>query len=326
MRYTSKLGTVIRIPDSLSPKQIAAIKADADAGYGTRAQETAKRLGGGGGKKGGKGGGKKGREVTIGDAIDKTTGVVDATKANDIIKDQVDKDTQTQFELDHPTTMTDQYGNVRKIVRDPKTGEVTIIDELGGTSAKFKNLAEAAASTFNGDVSRAKAEESTYGTLTKYYDRDMDREMEAQKQELADRGIPYDPAAAQDVNSNNLYGRTIGGISQKYRGLKDDASRQAVIAGNQAYATDAAARDSFINAATQGATTFGGSWTPYSNTIDSSMAGKTADILKLSAEAYMAKYGIDQDTYIKEKAIAASNKSSGGGGGGGGSGGFEITS
>lgn len=45
MKYKSKLGTMINIPDGLSDKQIAAIKKDADAGYGTRAQKTANDLG-----------------------------------------------------------------------------------------------------------------------------------------------------------------------------------------------------------------------------------------------------------------------------------------
>ena len=45
MKYKSKRGTIINIPDGLNPKQIAAIKADADSGYGTRAQQTAQQLG-----------------------------------------------------------------------------------------------------------------------------------------------------------------------------------------------------------------------------------------------------------------------------------------
>ena len=45
MKYRSKRGTIINIPDGLDPKRVKAIKADADAGYGTRAQKTADRLG-----------------------------------------------------------------------------------------------------------------------------------------------------------------------------------------------------------------------------------------------------------------------------------------
>lgn len=260
--------------------------------------------------------------LPLGDAVGKR-GVINPDKAEVIIEDQVGKDVANQFQLDHPMRMTDQYGNVRVIKRNPTTGEVTIQDELGGTAQTFKDLATAAAQTFNGDVSRAKAEEATYGTLTKYYDRDQERELEAAKQEMANRGIPYDPAAAQDPNSKNLYGRTIGGVSEKYRAYKDDAARQAVVAGNQAYATDAAARDSFLQAAMSGASQFSGGWQPYQNSIDTTLADKKMDILALSAEAYMQKYGIDQATYLKEKEIAASNRPSGGGGGGGG---FEIIS
>lgn len=326
MKYRSAKGTVINIPDGLSEKQIKSIKADADAGYGTRAQETANKLKKGEGKKGG----KKQKEPqipTLGDAVDPKSGTVDPDKAADVIDEQKKEDVEEQFKLDHPLKMVDQYGNVRIITRDPNTGEITITDELGGTAKTFKDLAEAAAGTFQGDVSRAAAEEATYGTLTKYYDRDQAREMEAVKQEMAERGIPYDPAAAMDPSSKNLYGRTVGAVDQKYRALKDDAGRQAVLAGNQAYATDAAARDSFLNAVMSGAGQFSGSWGPYKNNIDATKTQEMMDLLNLSAEAYMAKYGIDQDTYIKKKALAQQN--SGGGGGGGGSasggGGFEIT-
>jgi len=355
MKYRSKLGTVINIPDGLGPKQIAKIKADADAGYGTRAQATAKKLGAslkkktaappappadreftGLGKRG-YGQGLHGSHVykgaapedskiadtaDLGGVVNPKTGTVNADKGLEAIGEQTAKDVENQFNLDHPMRMTDQYGNVRVITRDPVTGQVTITDELGGAAQTFKDLATAAASTFNGDVSRQKAEEATYGTLTKYYDRDMQRELEAQKQEMANRGIPYDPAAANDPNTQNLYGKTIGAVQQKYQGMKDDASKQAILAGNQAYATDAQARDSFLTAAMQGATSFGGSWTPYQNTIDSTLGDKAADLIKLSAESYMAKYGIDKDAYLKEKAIAASKSNSGGGGSGGG---FEIT-
>ena len=309
MKYRSKKGTVINIPDGLTPGQIKAIKADADSGYGTRAQNTANSLG----KKNGNSGGKilktpKG-ETPI---VDPATGTVDTSKALESVRTANNQ------------TITDQYGNKRTIRIDPATGEATVIDEAGGTAQTFKNLAEAAAKTFNGDVDRRRAEEATYGTLTRYYDRDQAREMEAQKQELAQRGIPYDPAAAQDPNSKNLYGRTIGGISEKYRGMKDVAAQQAVISGNQAYATDSAARDSFLNAMAQGATTFGGQFGQY----QSPSGQDDKDILSMSAQQYAAKYGLTlaeaqskRDDATRRAAIA---KSGSGNSGGSSAGGFEL--
>ena len=300
MKYRSKKGTIINIPDGLTPKQIASIKADADSGYGTRAQNTANSLA----KKLSKGGTvrtPKGESPTV----NPETGTIDTNSALESVR------------AANEQTITDQYGNKRTIKIDPVTGATTVIDEAGGTANTFKDLATAAASTFNGAADRTRAEEATYNTLTKYYDRDQAREMEAQKQELAQRGIPYDPAAAQDPNSKNLYGRTIGGISEKYRGLKDTASQQAIISGNQAYATDSAARDSFINAVTNGAGVFDGSFAPFQGTSGQD----TRDLIALSSDAFIKKYGIDKDAYTKKLAI---NKPSGGGGGGQASGGFEI--
>lgn len=387
MKYRSKKGTVINIPDGLSPKQIAAIKADADAGYGTRAQETANRLG----KKAqnkpaqpapgqpgaaptleedfnarsylelnpdvareaqrlkGEGdprtveqiaadhwmnnGRSEGRKwdrpfQDPGGAVEKGTvspsGTVDPVAAADDVSKAETNDINTNFNLSQPRIITDENGNTREVIRNPD-GTVTVKDTAGGISKTFKDLATAAAETFNGDVSRQRAEEATYNTLTKYYDRDMAKEMEDSKQELANRGIPYNPEAAQDPNTKDLYGRTVGGISSKYRALKDDASQKAVLAGNEAYRTDSTARDSFLRALMEGASTFGGKFGPYNNTVSTDSSADTKDILTLSAAQYMAKYGVDKDTYTKKLAIA--KQGSGGGGGGSGSGdsaGFEI--
>jgi len=383
MKYRSKKGTVINIPDGLSPKQIAAIKADADAGYGTRAQETANTLGKKAKPQAPAGGGttaptlesdfnaqsylrmnpdvaqeaqrlkaqgdprsvdqiaadhwmSNGRSEgrtwdrnfqDPGGAIEKGTvspsGTVDPVAAADDVSKAETNDLNTNFNLSQPRIITDENGNTREVVRNPD-GTVTVKDTAGGISKTFKDLATAAAETFNGDVSRQRAEEATYGTLTKYYDRDMAKEMEDSKQELANRGIPYNPEAAQDPNTKDLYGRTIGGISSKYRALKDDASRQAVLAGNQAYATDSAARDSFLRALTEGASTFGGKFGPYNNTVSTDSSADTKDILTLSAAQYMAKYGVDQDTYTKKLAIAKQGSGGSSGNKSGDSAGFEI--
>ena len=258
-------------------------------------------------------------------AVDSTSGAVNLGKAADVIEKTKAQDINTQFKLDQPIRMTDQFGNVRVISRDPNTGEVTISDTAGGTSSKFKDLAEAAASNWNPQAGRAAAEEAAYGTITKFYDRDKERELEASKQELANRGIPYNPAEAVNPNTKDLYGRTIGGIDQKYQSLKDDAARQAILAGNQSFATNTAAQQAFLNAAMQGATQFAGSWQPYQNKVDASLTDETLDLVKLSADAYLAKYGIDKDVAIKKKQIALQGSGGSGGSSGGSSGGgFEI--
>ena len=330
MKYRAKSGTVINIPDGLTKKQIAGIKADADNNYGKRAQETANKLG-----KQLKKSAPTPEQPTMpvdpivtgaGEVVDPKYGTVDTGKAVEVVKEQKAEDVDTQFKLNQPMRMTDQNGNVRLINRDPVTGEVTITDEIGGTAKKFKDLAEAAAQTWQSDTTRKNAEEATYGTLTKYYDRDQSREMEDAKQELANRGIPYDPAAAQDPNSKNLYGKTIGGIGQKYQGLKDTASQQAVLSGNAAYATDVGAQKAFMDSVMSGAAQFSGSWSPYQNTIDAGSTDDVKDMITLSAQEYMAKYGINQDTYIKKKALSQQNRGGGSSSSSSSGGGFEITS
>lgn len=324
MKYKSRKGTVINIPDGLSKKQIAAIKADADAGYGTRAQATANKLG-----KALAGNSATPTPNTTEAApagtgvVNKEDGTVDPVKAIASVGKAENTDVETNFNLEHPSKITDQYGNSRTIIRHAD-GTVTVTDEAGGTAKKFKDLAEAAASTFNGEVSRQKAYDAEFGKRTQYLDRNMSREEEEAKQELANRGIAYDPAAVYDPNTKNLYGKTIGGIKENYAGQYRSASDDATLAGNQAYATDANARDSFINAVTTGATTFGGNFGQYANNTTTDSSGDQKDLISLSSAAFLAKYGMDKNAYIQQQQINKQGSGGGGGGGGDSSGGFEI--
>lgn len=78
-----------------------------------------------------------------------------------------------------------------------------------------------------GDYSneRAATEDAVYGRLTKNFDRDMDRELEARKQELYNKGIPY----SDDPNS--LYQKQIGDITERYDVAKADARSRATEMG-----------------------------------------------------------------------------------------------
>jgi hypothetical protein len=253
--------------------------------------------------------------------VDPEAGVIDPVKADKVIDTAEKSDVTTNFNLEQPREIKDQYGNIRRISRDPVTGEVTVTDEAGGTAQKFKDLATAAAETFNGDVSRKRAEEATYKTLTSTFETDKARELEDAKQELANRGIPYNPAAASDPNTKDLYGKTLGAINQNYQQRKDEAQQKAILAGNSAYATDASARDSFLQAVMQGAGQFQGNFGQYNNTVKTGSAQNIKDILTMSAAQYMNKYKVDKDAYLSELAIA---KRGSGGGDSSNSGGFEI--
>lgn len=273
----------------------------------------------------------------------KPDGQIDQDAANARLEAQRQKDREDQFKLDNPDEV-DEYGNTVTYKMGPDGKPIRTVT-LGDTAKRFRDLATSAADGYDPETDRQKAQDATYGTLTKYYDRDMARENEDAKQEMANRGIPYDPAAAQDPNSKNLYGRTIGGIAEKYRGLKDNAAQQAVLSGNDAFRTTSAARDSFIQTATAGANSYGADFKGYVNNVTSKSGDDSLALLSMTAEQYARLRGVSvqeaqtkiDEARLKEQerankasegiARAAAARSGGGGGGGGGgsgSGGFEI--
>lgn len=354
-KYVSKKGTTINIPDGLTSAQVASIKADADAGYGTRAQATATKLGQSltSGSTAGSPAPAPSADLntllaqrakatgTARTVLDKQIAAARATPASDpSIPTPIDNskiigkegsgtgggavkvpNALAAVRTANDQTITDQNGNTRTIHTDPTTGAVTITDGKGGTAQTFTDLATAAASTFNGTQDRQNAYNADFTNRTQYLDRNKARDTTAAQQDLANRGIPYDPAAAQDPNTNNLYGKTLGAINENYAGQYSDAANQATLSGNAAYATDSAARDSFINAATTGATTFGGQFQPYQSTSGTD----TQNILNMSLQDIMSKYGIDQDAAIKKQELAKSGSgSSSSGSSSSSSGGFEI--
>ncbi len=389
MIYTSSRGTKITIPDGLTPAQITAIKKDADAGYGTRAQQTANTLGkalttsttssgtmstrptssslptaqnpnqsatvapppttsagltprqetrltwllknrpndpqvkelqaikAGAtpntnvGNDAGPDGGDAGPGGTTGGETVNPNGTVNQKAAEEKVTTSENEEWYKNWLREHPDE-TDEYGNTVHYEYDPQTGAIKRSINAGERGKFFSDQARIAAESFHGDEDRKKAEEATYGTLTKYYDRDMSREREQAQQEMANRGIPYDPAAEQDPNSKNLYGRTLGGIGEKYRGLKDTAQQQAAISGNQAYATDVAARDTTIRDSLAGAAAFGSKYGSYGNSQYTDNTGNILNIMGMTAQQYANKYGLDlqeaqslRDAASRDNALAA---------------------
>lgn len=329
MRYVSKKGRAIDIPDSLTPQQVASIKRDADAGYVSRAQDTANRLASaapaakagagqavaaaatdGGGldarqqarlnfllkhkpndsqvkklqalqKQGGgdpTGGGGLNNDVFNNDKT------INTQKAIEQIGGAENTDFNKNWLASHPDE-TDQYGNTIHYTLDAN-GHVQRTITQGEQAKKFSQMALDAASNFHGDEDRQKAQDATYGTLTKYYDRDMARERETAQQELANRGIPFDPAAEQDPNTSNLYGKTLGAIGQKYQGLKDTASQQSILSGNQAYQTDVDARDKMFRDAAAGSALYGGNYGEYQNNVAQNLSDDDIAVLSMSADQY----------------------------------------
>ena len=274
-------------------------------------------------------------------------GAVNQNEAAARLEAQRRKDAEDQFKRDNPDEV-DEYGNTVTYTMGPDGKAVRTVKQ-GETAQKFSKMALAAAEGYDPAADRAKAEEATYGTLTKYYDRDMAKEQEDAKQELANRGIPYDPAAAQDPNTKNLYGRTVGGITQRYQGLRDTAQQQAVLSGNEAFRTTSTARDSLLNSLMTGSNTYGSDFKNYVNNTIAKSGDDSITLLSMSADQYAKLRGISvqeaqakidnarEDEKLKEVIRANKagekltqaqiNKPTGGGGGGSGSsgqGGFEL--
>lgn len=74
------------------------------------------------------------------------------------------------------------------------------------------------------EADRQKYIDSYYGLATQNFDRDQAREMEAQKQELANRGIVYDPG-----NASSAYGKAVGAIDEKWAAARDQAKQSAIV-------------------------------------------------------------------------------------------------
>ena len=148
---------------------------------------------------------------------------------------------------------------------------------------------------------RQKYEDSTYQDLTRNFDRDKGRDMEAVKQDLANRGIPFDPA-----DSSSLYGRTVQGVDEKYKGYFDQAKNSAITTGaslaNQDVNTNNAAATSFVDNVIKK------DQAPIQDAAALAKMGNQDTIIS----ALMTKYGIDKTAATT---IAVKKIGSGGGGG-----------
>jgi len=88
------------------------------------------------------------------------------------------------------------------------------------------------------------AESAAYQSMTRDFSRDKARDLEASKQELAQRGIPIDSSAG------SLWGKTTGGINESYAKMDQEARNQSVLTGAQTAGIyggmDLSAKDSFL--------------------------------------------------------------------------------
>ncbi len=170
-----------------------------------------------------------------------------------------------------------------------------------------------------GDITRTRqeAQDALFNENTQFLERNRQRDLAEVKQELANRGIPFNPTATFDPNTKDLYGRTIGAVNEGFRADQQRALDQARIGADQRISTlvdtNRKQYDQFVDRATR----------EMESKLSSTGAG-TSILNQL-----MQKYGIDKSA--AESALTrASNeriarqRAAGSGGGGGGGGGFEI--
>lgn len=159
------------------------------------------------------------------------------------------------------------YLNKNGKIVDPNA----VVDKVASMTPGATDLA--------GDVKAAR--DAAYNYSTQYYARDKAKEVEDQKQELANRGIPL------DFKEGSLYAESVGNIDRKYQGMYDQANNQAIAQGNQILGTEAGvgqgAASSFLQA-----------------------------VLGMS-DIELQKFGITQDMKAKMAAIAKSGSSNSGG-------------
>lgn len=234
--------------------------------------------------------------------INKGTGQISPQTATDTVTGATAADSAKNFQMQNPGSQTDALGNTQNIVTDPTTGKTSITQNAGGALSAANTAFTTAAGGLAND-GRAQAQDATYGYITKNYDRNKARDIEAKKQELANQGIPF------SADPNSRWQKELGGINENYQSLDDQAHMQAITAGNQTYATNVGAvgtLGSTLSSQTPSFTAFQGG--------QSNQGAALMSLLGTISQADLAKYGIDKDFAAKLKQIAAA-KSAGGGGG-----------
>lgn len=320
--WTSKYGTKINI-SGLTPEQIKQVQSTAqDKGaYGTKASALADSF-----RR--KGAGVAGATPAAGTTpattttpqtgttvpggtpnlgIDAKTGAVNPNSAiTSIFSGSID-DTVKNFAMNNPGAQTDALGNTQNISFDPVTGKTSISQGAGqGLSTVNQAFTNAAAGL--SASGKEGARDAAFNYLTRNLQTDKAREMEAAKQELAERGIPIDP------RPGSLWSKSMESIDRKYQDLTDQAQNRAWELGNQSYATDTSAVQALGSTVAGQMPTF----TQYQGG-QSTIAPTLMGALQTIAGFNMEKYKTDKAYRAEMDRIAvqrlAASKSGGGGGG-----------
>lgn len=132
------------------------------------------------------------------------------------------------------------------------------------------------------EAQRQTTQDALYRQRTQNLERNRGRDLEAQKQELAERGIPLN-FANDPSNPNNLYARAIGDVNDRYNALDREAMDAAITGADQRMATEASvnktAYDAFMSNAQAN----------YQAQLDAAAAGTNA------LQVLTTRYGISRD-------------------------------
>lgn len=309
MKWTNKYGTIVNISDGLTSAQINKIKTLSNNRYSTKAQSLANSYAKTAGTTKAKAPTTTTAQATGPDlGITQKTGAVDPNIATKTVTDAAAADTAANFNMNNPGTQTDTRGNTQQVVRNPD-GTISIV-QSGGAAATAANQAFVnAAAGYGSTAPQEQAFNANYDYLTRHYAVQKQQETEAMKQELANRGIVYDPG-----NPNSAYGQAMKSIDDKYQDAYDQASNQAIQAVNQTVSTNVGALGTLSGILAQQTPQF----TPYQGG-QSTQGSTLQQLLSTLSSADLAKYQTDKDFQVKIQALAKSGggggaKSSGGGG------------
>lgn len=201
--------------------------------------------------------------------VNEKTGGIDPDRAAQTIYNTEQTDAQRNFNMNNPGLQIDEFGNRQDVIYDPSSGQTKVIKSAGGPLAGTMGAFQSALGGFTSDLSGqvAKAQDANYSYMTRNLDRQKQQDLEAAKQELAQRGIPLDPT------DTSLWGKTIGGINNRYQDLYDQANQQSIMLGNQTLGAQTGAQNSTLGTLTGTAQAFKQNATPYQGgTVDSSGA------------------------------------------------------
>jgi len=121
-----------------------------------------------------------------------------------------------------------------------------------------------------------KVRDANYAYLSRDFARNKQQEITDTEQDLADRGIPFDPSP------NSLYGKTMAQLQTRYGDMDSQARQQSIIGGDNSFSTLVGAGKTANDAFYQG------------------IFGLT--------DAELTKYGIDKDVAVKLKQIQAAKE------------------